>query len=66
MLDAPLRAEIAGLLRRMADDHGVGVLLITHDCGEAAQVADTVVVLNAGAVVSRSMSRMSGSCEAFA
>ena len=48
MLDAALRAEIAGLLRRMADQRGCGVLVITHDWGEAVKLADTLVVLNQG------------------
>lgn len=49
MLDAALRAEIALLLRTVADEQR-GVLLITHDRGEAAKVADRVVRLREGCV----------------
>jgi ABC-type glutathione transport system ATPase component len=51
MLDASLRAELLALLRRLARDRGLGVLLITHDLASAAAIADRVLVLHRGHVV---------------
>ncbi len=51
MLDASLRADLLALLRRLARDRGLGVLLITHDLPSAAAIADRVIVLHHGRVV---------------
>lgn len=51
MLDASLRADLMALLRRLARERGLGVLLITHDLPSAAAIADRVLVLRAGRVV---------------
>jgi peptide/nickel transport system ATP-binding protein len=51
MLDASLRAELLALVRALADDRGLGVLLITHDLASAARVADRALVLYRGQVV---------------
>jgi ABC-type dipeptide/oligopeptide/nickel transport system ATPase component len=51
MLDASLRAELLALLRRLARERGLGVLLITHDLPSAAAIADRVLVLKSGRVV---------------
>jgi ABC-type glutathione transport system ATPase component len=51
MLDASLRADLLALLRRLARDRGLGVLLITHDLASAAAIADRVIVLHRGRVV---------------
>ncbi|KJK44573.1 peptide ABC transporter ATPase, partial [Lentzea aerocolonigenes] len=50
-LDVTVQAEILGLLRDLRDRLGVAVLLITHDMGVVAGLADRVVVMNAGRVV---------------
>ncbi len=50
-LDVTVQAEIASLLRRVATEQGVGVLVITHDLGLVAQLADHVMVLHKGQVV---------------
>src|SRR5699024_10613515 len=50
-LDVTVQAEIASLLRRVATEQGVGVLVITHDLGLVAQLADHVMVLHDGQVV---------------
>ena len=49
-LDVTVQARILGLLRQLAEQ-GMGVLLITHDLGVVAQVADRVVVMYSGTVV---------------
>jgi peptide/nickel transport system ATP-binding protein len=50
-LDVTTQAQILELMRTLMDSQDTAVLLITHDLGVAAQVADRVVVLYAGDVV---------------
>jgi oligopeptide/dipeptide ABC transporter ATP-binding protein len=50
-LDVTIQAQILELLRRLQDELGMAVLLITHDLGVVAETADRVVVLYAGQVV---------------
>ncbi|GAA5036266.1 dipeptide ABC transporter ATP-binding protein [Microbacterium fluvii] len=50
-LDVTVQAGILELLRTLRDERGVGVLLITHDMGVVADLADDVVVLRTGRVV---------------
>ncbi|MEZ0074225.1 dipeptide ABC transporter ATP-binding protein [Planotetraspora sp. GP83] len=47
-LDVTVQAQILRLLRRLRDDFGCSVLLITHDLGVASQVCDRLVVLYGG------------------
>lgn len=51
MLDAAIRDDVLGLLRELARDRGVAVVLITHDLASAARWADRVVVLDRGRIV---------------
>ncbi|HEX5060991.1 MAG TPA: dipeptide ABC transporter ATP-binding protein [Kofleriaceae bacterium] len=51
MLDASLRAELLALLRELAHERGLGVVLVTHDLPSAAAIADRVLVLRRGRVV---------------
>jgi oligopeptide/dipeptide ABC transporter ATP-binding protein len=41
------------VLRRLRDEKGVGIILITHDLGLVAGIADQVAVMYAGRVVER-------------
>lgn len=50
-LDVTVQADVLDLLRRYRDQTGAAVLLVTHDLGVVAQIADTVAVLYAGRVV---------------
>lgn len=47
-LDVTVQAQILVLLRRLRDDFGCSVLLVTHDLGVASQVADRVSVMYGG------------------
>lgn len=50
-LDVTIQAQVIELLRRMRADYGIAVLLITHDLGVVAALADQVAVMRAGSVV---------------
>ncbi|MFD0390531.1 ABC transporter ATP-binding protein [Tistrella bauzanensis] len=50
-LDVTLQAQILKLLRDLQDEMGMGVLLITHDLGVVASLADDMVVLYRGKVM---------------
>jgi sulfate transport system ATP-binding protein len=49
-LDANVRAELRAWLRRLHDEVHVTTVLVTHDQEEAMELADSIVVLNAGEV----------------
>ncbi|MGQ9475344.1 MAG: ABC transporter ATP-binding protein [Actinomycetota bacterium] len=50
-LDVTIQAQIMELLGRLRRDIGLSVMLITHDLGVVAGVAETVLVMYAGKVV---------------
>lgn len=50
-LDVTVQAEILALLRRLGAEHGMALLLITHDLDVVAGMADTVAVMYAGKIV---------------
>jgi len=52
-LDVTIQAQILGLFAAMKQRLGAACLLITHDLGVVAQVADTVAVMYAGRIVER-------------
>jgi oligopeptide/dipeptide ABC transporter ATP-binding protein len=52
-LDVTIQAQILELLARLQRDLGMAVLLITHDLGVVAEVAEHVAVMYAGQVVER-------------
>jgi sulfate transport system ATP-binding protein len=49
-LDAKVRKELRGWLRRLHDELSISTLFVTHDQEEALDVADKIVVLNRGRV----------------
>jgi len=53
-LDVTIQAQILELLERLQDELGMAVLMITHDLGVIAEVADRVAVMYAGKVVETS------------
>lgn len=50
-LDVTVQKQILNLLRKARDITGAGVIMITHDMGIAATIADRVAVMYAGRVV---------------
>ncbi len=50
-LDVTIQAQIIDLLRTVQQEFGMGLLLITHDLGVVAQMADRVLVMYAGRVI---------------
>jgi oligopeptide/dipeptide ABC transporter ATP-binding protein len=50
-LDVTVQAEILDLLEDLRRDHEMGLILITHDMGVVAEVADDVAVMYAGQIV---------------
>jgi len=50
-LDVSIQAQIITLLKRLCRDHGMAVMLITHDMGVIAETADRVAVMYAGRIV---------------
>ncbi|WP_102224834.1 dipeptide ABC transporter ATP-binding protein [Acidimangrovimonas sediminis] len=50
-LDVTIQAQILGLLRELQTELGMGMLLITHDLGVVANVADEVVVIYHGRIM---------------
>jgi peptide/nickel transport system ATP-binding protein len=49
-LDVSIQAQIIGLLKRLCEEHGAAVMLITHDMGVIAETADRVAVMYAGRI----------------
>ena len=47
-LDVTVQAQILQLLRKLRDELGCAFLVVTHDLGVAAQVADRIAVCYAG------------------
>ena len=50
-LDVTIQAQILSLMNRLKNETGTSIMLITHDLGVVAQVADNVNVMYAGKVV---------------
>lgn len=50
-LDVTIQAQILALVKRLQEEMGTAVVLVTHDLGVVAEVADTVAVMYAGRVV---------------
>ncbi len=52
-LDVTIQAQILELMRELRDRLGMSIMLITHDLGVVAEMADDVAVMYAGRVVER-------------
>ncbi len=56
-LDVTVQAQILDLLRDLQAETGMSIILITHDLGVVAEMADEVAVMYAGRVVERAPAR---------
>ncbi|GAB3670119.1 ABC transporter ATP-binding protein [Saccharopolyspora tripterygii] len=52
-LDVTVQAQIMDLLDELRRERGMGLILITHDLGVVAEVADRIVVMYAGRIVEK-------------
>ena len=52
-LDVTIQAQILDLMRDLQRENGMAIILITHDLGVVARMADEVLVMYAGEVVER-------------
>jgi peptide/nickel transport system ATP-binding protein len=52
-LDVTVQAQILALLERLNRERGLATILITHDLGVVAEVADRVLVMHDGLIVER-------------
>lgn len=50
-LDVTIQAQIMDLINQIKEDTGTAILLITHDLGVIAEMADTVAVMYTGKIV---------------
>ena len=56
-LDVTIQAQIIELISRLKDDFNSAVIMITHDLGVVADIADEILVMYAGRVVEQSEKR---------
>jgi len=56
-LDVTIQAQIVELIGRLKDDFNSAVIMITHDLGVVADIADEILVMYAGRVVERAATR---------
>ncbi|ONG59062.1 dipeptide ABC transporter ATP-binding protein DppD [Pseudoroseomonas deserti] len=56
-LDVTVQAQILDLLRELQQETGMSIILITHDLGVIAEMADEVAVMYGGRVVERTTAR---------
>lgn len=52
-LDVTIQAQVLAVLNQLQRDTGMAILLITHDLGVAAEMADQIAVMYAGQIVER-------------
>ena len=58
-LDVTTQAQILRLMERLQDEHGMAIVMITHDLGVVAELADDVIVMYGGRVVEQATGRRS-------
>ncbi|MDA3950594.1 MAG: ABC transporter ATP-binding protein [Spirochaeta sp.] len=56
-LDVTIQAQILEIIKRLADEMGTAVIMITHDLGVVAGMCDNVAVMYAGRIVEKGSAR---------
>jgi oligopeptide/dipeptide ABC transporter ATP-binding protein len=56
-LDVTVQAQVLEVMKRLQDEFGTAIIMITHDLGVIADIADDVVVMYAGATVEKASQR---------
>ena len=57
MLDVSIRADILNLLGKLAREHGIAIVMITHDLSTVAAYADRIAVMYLGRIVEHGPTR---------
>lgn len=52
-LDVTIQAQILELMKKLQDEMGMAIIMITHDLGVVAQMCDEVIVMYAGSICER-------------
>ena len=60
-LDVTTQAQILALMNRLQQEFGSAIIMITHDLGVVAEIADDVVVMYAARVVEQGTGRRASS-----
>jgi oligopeptide/dipeptide ABC transporter ATP-binding protein len=56
-LDVTVQAQVLTVMRRLQEEFGTAIVLITHDLGVVAEMADDVVVMYAGKIMEKASRR---------
>ncbi len=56
-LDVTIQAQVLDMIRRLRDQLGTAMMLITHDLGVVAEVCDDVAVIYAGEIIEKGSKR---------
>ncbi|WP_116948989.1 ABC transporter ATP-binding protein [Jiangella endophytica] len=56
-LDVTVQAQVLDVMRRLQEEFGTAIIMVTHDLGVIAELADDVVVMYAGAAMERAPRR---------
>ncbi len=50
-LDLPMREAVVALMRRVSEEHGTGIAVVSHDLSMVASLCERTIVMHAGEVV---------------
>lgn len=56
-LDVTVQAQVLTVMRRLQDEFGTAIILVTHDLGVVADMADDVIVMYSGSIMERAPRR---------